>query len=108
MVDLKWDRSFALEQSGGEEEILAELLELFRKTLLSDLAKIREGIEALDAEAVADAAHSVKGASATLGVEAIRQVAYEIEKAGRSDDLATVKGNLAVFEEIVASLEQLQ
>jgi len=94
MEDLQWDRSFALEQAGDDEEILEELLTLYRDSSAADLGKIEEGLKAGNAEAVADAAHSIKGASASLGIEAIRQLAHDIEKAGRSGDLDFIRNNL--------------
>ena len=87
MADLDWDRNFALEQSGDDEEMLAELLVLFRDSSASDLARINDGLTAEDAVAVADAAHSIKGASASRGVEGVRKIAAELEKKGRANDL---------------------
>ncbi|MHB1226379.1 MAG: Hpt domain-containing protein [Desulfurivibrionaceae bacterium] len=84
MADLEWDRNFALEQSGDDEEMLAELLVLFRDSSASDLARINDGLAAENAVAVADAAHSIKGASASLGVEGVRKIAAELEKKGRA------------------------
>ena len=88
MADLEWDRDFALEQSGDDEEMLAELLVLFRDSSASDLARINDALAAGKAVAVADAAHSIKGASASLGVEGVRKIAAELEKKGRADDLS--------------------
>ena len=88
MADLDWDRNFALEQSGDDEEMLAELLVLFRDSSASDLARINDGLAAENAVAVADAAHSIKGASASLGVEGVRKIATELEKKGRAGDLS--------------------
>jgi len=88
MADLEWDRNFALEQSGDDEEMLAELLVLFRDSSASDLVRINDALAAENAVAVADAAHSIKGASASLGVEGVRKVATELEKKGRAGDLS--------------------
>ena len=91
MAELDWDRNFALEQSGDDEEMLAELLVLFRDSSASDLARINDGLAAEDPVAVADAAHSIKGASASLGVEGVRKIAAELEKKGRANDLSQGK-----------------
>jgi len=91
MAELDWDRNFALEQSGDDEEMLAELLVLFRDSSASDLARINDGLAAEDSVAVADAAHSIKGASASLGVEGVRKIAAELEKKGRANDLSQGK-----------------
>lgn len=108
MIDLQWDRNFALEQSGDDEEILAELLGLLQESCVSDLMKIKEGLAAKDGTAVADAAHSIKGAAASLGVESLRQVVYEIEKAGRKGELDRVTKVLADLEGITSLLKQLK
>ena len=86
MAELNWDRSFALEQSADEEEVLSELLGLLKETAVKDLKKIRLGIEEGDATAVEYAAHSLKGAAASLGVEGIRLVTLEIENSGREGE----------------------
>ena len=91
MAELDWDRDFALAQGGDDEEMLAELLVLFRDSSASDLARINDGLVAEDPVAVADAAHSIKGASASLGVEGVRKVAAELEKQGRANDLSQGK-----------------
>ncbi|MBA3002794.1 MAG: Hpt domain-containing protein [Desulfurivibrio sp.] len=88
MADLEWDRNFALEQAGDDEEMLAELLVLFSESSASDLARINDGLAAEDPVAVADAAHSIKGASASLGVEGVRKISAELEKNGRANDLS--------------------
>jgi len=91
MADLDWDRNFALEQAGDDEEMLAELLLLFHDSSAADLALINEGLVAEDAAKVADAAHSIKGASASLGVEGVREIASELEKKGRANDLSQTR-----------------
>lgn len=90
MSDLKWDRSFASEQSGEDPELLAELLDLLAESSKSDLQKIMDGLADGNGQAVADAAHSIKGAAASLGVEGLRVAAYDIEKKGRANQLADI------------------
>ena len=99
MVDLQWDRAFALEQAADDEEVLAELLDLFHTSSASDLEKINNAMDSNDPEELMKAAHSMKGAAASLGVEAVRELAYEIETAGRD-------GNIEVGD-TVAELEEL-
>lgn len=108
MVDLQWSREFALEQSGDDEEILAELLDLFRESAASDVEKIKEGLSSGNPVAAGDAAHSIKGAAASLGVEGIRQISYEMEKAGRAGDVEIVKQKLPELEAFVAQLSDLK
>lgn len=106
MSDLQWDKDFALEQSGGDVDLLAELLVLLKDSSKSDLQKIKDALEAGEHDGVADAAHSIKGAAASLGVEALRVAAYDLEVKGRENRLAEV--DLAEIEGLVGQLETLQ
>ena len=108
MVDLQWDRDFAFEQSGEDEELLAELLELFTDSAASDLEMIKQGISTQDAEAAGDAAHSIKGSAASLGVKGVSETAYEIEKAGRAGDLDAVSKLVGDLEAMVMQIKDLK
>lgn len=108
MADLDWDRNFALEQAGDDEEMLAELLVLFRDSSASDLARINEGLAKEDAVAVADAAHSIKGASASLGVEGVRKIAAELEKNGRANDLSQARELSAQLAALLKAFDGMQ
>lgn len=108
MVGLDWDRNFALEQSGDDEEMLAELLVLFHDSSASDLARINAGLAAEDAVAVADAAHSIKGASASLGVEGVRKISAELEKKGRAGDLSQGKELAAQLAALLKDFDGLR
>lgn len=106
-MDLQWDRNFALEQAGDDEELLAELLHLFLDSSKSDCAKIVEGLRLENGAVVADAAHSIKGAAASLGVEGLRALAGAIESQGRRGNMPTA-ADLAALEAMVHSLAELR
>ncbi len=106
MGDLQWNKDFAVEQSGEDNELLEELLTLLADSSASDLAKIKEGIAAGDGTVVADAAHSIKGAAVSLGLEGLSQVAYEFEKRGRAGELEMLQ--LDVLEDLVGQLKTLK
>jgi len=100
MNDLKWNKNFALEQAADDEELLQELIVIFKESSTSDLAKLKHGIEGGDAVMGRASAHSIKGAAASLGFEGIRDVAAEMEADCRG-------GSLAVANELLPKLEQL-
>ncbi|MEA1934713.1 MAG: Hpt domain-containing protein [Thermodesulfobacteriota bacterium] len=109
MVDLQWDRDFAFEQSGKNEELLAELLELFTDSAAaSDLEMIKQGISTQDAEAAGYAAHSIKGSAASLGVKGVSETAYKIEKAGRAGNLDAVSKLVGDLEAMVIQIKDLK
>ena len=106
MSDLKWDRAFANEQAGEDPELLAELLGLLNESSQSDLQKIKEGLASGDSQTVADAAHSIKGAAASLGIEGLRVAAHDIEKKGRAGQLGAI--DISDLSGLVAQLETLK
>jgi HPt (histidine-containing phosphotransfer) domain-containing protein len=87
MSDLQWDKDFAMEQTGGDEELLAELLVLFRDSSADDYRELCKAIENGNMEGVVTAAHSIKGASSSLGFEGISTLAMEMEKAARAGSI---------------------
>ncbi len=105
MSDLQWDKKFALEQAGDDHDLLTELLGLLRSFSRDDLQKIKAALKAADGDGVADAAHSIKGAAASLGFESLRAVAYEFEKRGRAADLAGL--DPAVLEDMILALDDI-
>lgn len=108
MVDLQWDRAFAFEQSGDDEELLAELLTLLYESSKADLEKITSAMAVGDVVTMGEAAHSIKGAAASLGVEALREVAYAIEQAGRNKDLQLASSFVPPLQVLVAELTALK
>jgi HPt (histidine-containing phosphotransfer) domain-containing protein len=106
MGDLKWNKHFAFEQCGEDRELLEELLALLTDSSTSDLLKIKEGIAAGNPTAVADAAHSITGAAASLGFDGLQQVAFEFEKSGRAGAIEGLK--VAVLEDLVQQLKNLK
>ncbi len=102
MVD--WNREFALEQTGGDEDLLVELLGLFRDSSAGDLEKLRQAVAAGDSDGVVRAAHSIKGAAASLGFETVRQLSYEMESEGRSGSVARAQAELPRLEKLLHDL----
>jgi HPt (histidine-containing phosphotransfer) domain-containing protein len=107
MMDLQWNKSFALEQTAGDEELLEELLVLFKDSSAADYAQLQQAVANGDADAVMRAAHSLKGAAASLGVEGIRQLAYEMETDSRNDSVSVAREKLMAMGELLAQLQAL-
>jgi len=108
MADLLWNRAFAMEQTAGDEELLTELLELFRDSAVADLEQLQQAVIAGDPAGVVRAAHSLKGASASLGIEGIRQLVMAMETDGRNNSVAVARDQLAVLTELLGQLDSLR
>ncbi len=107
MSKLNWDKEFALEQAADDAELLQELLDIFKESCTSDLQLIKDGIEKGDADQVCSAAHSMKGAASSLGVDGISSVTLKIETDSREGSLLVAKENLEELEELLAELQKL-
>ncbi len=107
MTGLDWNKAFALEQAADDAELLAELLEIFKDSSKNDLALIKKGIDEDSPEQVGGAAHSIKGAAASLGVNGITNVTKSIEEDCRAGQLNVAKEMLADLENLLEQLGQL-
>ncbi len=107
MAKLNWDRAFALEQTAGDEELLDELMELFIDSSFDNLLSLKEAIKSTDAQAVIAAAHSLKGSSASLGIESVRKLVLEIERDARNGSLSCAVDSLSELEEQLEEVKKI-
>jgi len=108
MVDLRWNKAFALEQTDGDEELLEELLVLFKDSAASDVEQLQQAVATNNPAGVVRAAHSLKGASASLGIEGIRQLAMTMESDARNNSVTVARDNLVALNELLGQLSSLQ
>src|ERR1700681_1798080 len=85
---MHWNMAKALEQLGGDETLLQEVVEIFLEEAPKHLAALRLAVAQGIAEAVETTAHSLKGELGYMGLPEISQRASEIEEGGRSKTLA--------------------
>lgn len=107
MDKLKWDKNFALEQAADDAELLQELIDIFKDSCLKDYDAIKEGVTVMDAEKICAAAHSIKGAAASLGIEGIRDVALDIESDSRNGSCDIAGKRLDDLHELLEHLQKL-
>jgi HPt (histidine-containing phosphotransfer) domain-containing protein len=107
MNTLKWNRDFALEQAAGDSELLGELLEIFKGSFAADLDALEKGLNEGQAAVVCAAAHSIKGSSASLGMEGIRELAGPIEAESRAGGLSEAEEKLPLLRQLLAEIRQL-
>jgi HPt (histidine-containing phosphotransfer) domain-containing protein len=88
-----------LDQLGGDEELLRELMELFLKNTPRTLAALRSGVETVKPKEVEAAAHALKGTLGHLAARTAAATAEELESRGR-------RGNLKGAERLLQRLER--
>jgi HPt (histidine-containing phosphotransfer) domain-containing protein len=84
--------------TGGDTEFEREVLVEYLNSAPADVAKLKAAVSAGNAPAASAAAHSIKGASATIGAKGFAAIALELERAGK-------KGDLTGSPEVLARLE---
>jgi len=88
-VNLSW--------SGGDMELYRQLAEIFVQTCPSFVERIGDAIHRKDFRELQIAAHTLRGAAGTLGIEEVMGVAEELETVGARGDADEAK---RVYEEL--------
>ncbi len=100
-----FNRKGLLERLMGDEE----LVQSFTKDVLDDLPgqiiKLINAIQSGDATATANEAHSIKGAAANIGGEALQNIARSMEEYSNAGNLAGAEKNIAALKREFKLLE---
>jgi HPt (histidine-containing phosphotransfer) domain-containing protein len=81
------DLAFALERTGGDMDFLEELIDMFKEDFEEKYLVLKKAVNRKDAVRVQELAHSLKGSSASLGFTALQKTFFQLETAGRNNDL---------------------
>jgi HPt (histidine-containing phosphotransfer) domain-containing protein len=76
-----------LDRLDGNEKLLFRLIQLFQRESLSILSELRQALEERSATGLRARAHKLKGALASLGGDAAREVAAQLEEMAAAGDL---------------------
>ncbi len=101
---LIWDRASMVNRMMGDEEMVEIIIRGFLADMPRQIESLRVYLEAGDVEGVERQVHTIKGASANVGGEALRALATELEQTGKAGDLESVKSRL---DELDAGFEEL-
>ncbi|MDX9833649.1 MAG: Hpt domain-containing protein [Desulfobulbus sp.] len=107
MAELQWDRTAAQADTAGDATLLEELLILFREAAATDLDLLRQAVAEEDGAAAVAAAHSLKGAAASLGVESISSLAEAVERSGPTGAIPIARKTLPLLADLLIQLNAL-
>ena len=94
-----FDGNALLDRLGGDEELFREILAGFVDDISRQISELRESVSnGDDRENSARKAHTIKGASANVGAEALSKTALEVEEAAK-------EGRLAVLPSLAEKME---
>jgi len=101
-----FDQAALLERLMNDQEMARLIVSTFLQDVPEQLKVLRSCLAAGDAPGVQLRAHTIKGASANLGAEALRAVALEMEMAAKAGNLAGAPAQLAKLEIQFVRLQQ--
>lgn len=104
-IDLEWFGKML----SSRKDFLRRMFEVFVREEPLRLKKTQKALEAEDMEILRFLAHSIKGATATMGAYGARDHAAALEKAAKTSDLQEAKSQYArLAEEMARVLEFMQ
>jgi HPt (histidine-containing phosphotransfer) domain-containing protein len=100
-----FDREAALARVGDDEELLAELVKIFLDDYPNNLSAIDDAVAKQNPPQLERAAHTLKGAVANFGADAVVKEAFELEQQGRSGDLSHSVEHLTRLHHVIKQLD---
>lgn len=73
--------------TGGDVELVRELVDTYVEDTEQRMCRLDQAIQSGVAAEVRIEAHSIKGASANMGADAVRDIAFRIEQMGAQESL---------------------
>ena len=98
------DQIVALERESGQRGLVGRLVDAYLRSSMDLLEQIRAAHAAEDAQALGEAAHTLKSSSAQLGAETVSALAKELEMRGRQRSL---EGTRELILDLAADLEEV-
>ncbi len=85
----------------GDESLLTELFALYLGDINQYPSEILSGLQEGNFRSIYENSHKLKGSSANIGVETIRQACIKMEECANSEDPALVRAHLTVMKELI-------
>ena len=93
-----FDREGFLRRLGGDQELAEEILQAYLEDIPRQMETLAGLVERGQTAQAGLRAHTIKGASANVGAEAMRELAQEMETLGRNGDLGGLEERLPQLE----------
>jgi two-component system sensor histidine kinase/response regulator len=103
--DVAVDVPAVLARLGGDRQLLAEMVQLFREDAPKTLRALQRAVTAGDPERVRIAAHAIKGSLGTLGATSAAEIARALEMMGREGELSGAPHALLSLRDEVKRLQ---
>jgi PAS domain S-box-containing protein len=101
-----FDRSALDDRLMGDADLMEKILTVFFDDTLGRIEVLKAQVATGDAAGAGEQAHAIEGAAASVGGEALRAVAFEMEKAGRAGDMEMLRATIPRLEKGFEQLRQ--
>ncbi len=108
--DKVFDRAGFLDRLLGDEELAGEILDGFLADVPLQVDVLKKAIDTGDTHTIQHEAHSLKGASANVGAVTLREIALQVELAGKDENLneaglliSEIENQLEIFRKSVTA-----
>jgi HPt (histidine-containing phosphotransfer) domain-containing protein len=101
-INQNWLESMA----STKKDFTKKLFEVFIRDEPARVIKIKEAYKSNNFNELKYLAHSLKGASATMGADRVRESCLKLEKSALKNDAAVIEANLKELEEEMEHLYQ--
>ena len=92
------DLASALERTGGEMDFLEELVDMFIGDFEKKHEALKDAVKHKNAAQVQELAHSLKGSSANLGLTPLQETFFQLETAGRNNNLLDIDKKIDLLQ----------
>jgi HPt (histidine-containing phosphotransfer) domain-containing protein len=92
--------------TGGDPDLKEELIGIFLEDTAQRLASLGQAVDAGDAKAVREAAHTIKGSSGNMGATGMQHVAEHLERMAKEGDLSGAARSLDGLQTGFAAVRQ--
>jgi PAS domain S-box-containing protein len=93
-----FDKAAMMKRLMDDEDLARTVVEGFLEDIPKQIAKLEAHLNAGDVQSAERQAHTIKGAAANVGAEALRAMALEIEKAGKAGRLDQIAALMPELE----------
>ncbi len=101
-----FDRAAFMSRVMDDEDFARVVIDGFMSELPDQITRLKNHLTSGDARLVEQQAHKIKGASATVGAEALRAVAWAMEQAGKAGDLDAGRARVTDLDEQFNALRE--
>ena len=93
-----FDKSALLQRLMDDEELVQIVIAGFLEDIPLQIQSLKDYLAASDGAGAERQAHTIKGAAANIGAEALRATAFEMEKNGKAGDLSAIRKRMSKLE----------